>query len=160
MGNYKLKIMLKIFCFLLITISLIECSNVSNSKEELRINLDISNRKNEVIGFVTVENSFKKAVTINSFTASVATLSLEIKESDGITFEGLGPPLMPPDNIDSYNITLRQGEQIKIPLNSIQFLVDLPSKDLKIRGKISYKINNKNTVQIGYSPWVMLNDIK
>ncbi|NRS90749.1 hypothetical protein HNQ02_003696 [Flavobacterium sp. 7E] len=152
--------MLKIFCFLLITTSLIECSNVSNSKEELRINLDISNRKNEVIGFVTVENSFKKAVTINSFTASVATLSLEIQDCNGNTFDGLGPPPMPPYNIDNFDITLKQGEDIKIPLNSIQFVVDLPRKDLKIRGKIHYKIDDKNTLRTSYSPWVMLNDIK
>ncbi len=59
MGNYKLKIMLKIFCFLLITTSLIECSNVSNSKEELRINLDISNRKNEVISDTVLKKCVK-----------------------------------------------------------------------------------------------------
>jgi len=121
-----------------------------------KVNTQLSITFNKGI-FIVIENKLDKPIIINRFVWSIPSLVLEIQDTND-NLIGMSPPPIPPVNLKDYEILIKEGENLEIPIGGINEIADkITDEGIKIRVKGFYKITEGKDKEVKvFSKWFFI----
>lgn len=106
--------------------------------------------------YLIIKNQRRENIVVNTYTLRSATLTL-MKEVNGEALKVNPIPVsLPPENSNDYDTIIKPNDEIKILLQGLYILGDLPPKE-SVKACIYYRVENAKNHQEICSDWEKIN---